>query len=405
MSQQSEEIARHTERIDMAQQTPKRNALQTDNPQIGVYKDEESFQNLEKDRQLHNRQLLTEAPISTLNKELLTDAITDANEVRKEALKNARQALESAFGKKFENTFAQKLEGVQGKTQASEADINEIISELEKEVYSNQDYADDEMVQECRKRLDEAKNADPTDKDRMYRDIHRKFWAYINSLPHKSVAEALPQTDTDKAVKKFMTGGFKDIIQWISHEGSLMISALIGVAEDGCAWVQFSQLPEADRDLIRKIMEEMGVKNYPCHGFLTEFDEYKNFTVKVENSKNRGDTFTLGNRVHSVPPSEASRFGAEVKVERKGKDIIIGDRIKLERGKVQSLLGQEEQKTSPYRNGYPPRQKVSGRNAYEIRADVLEMALDWAKYSQDKKMDSEDVVAIAEAFYEFVEQK
>lgn len=41
--------------------------------------------------------------------ETLAQAIADAKEVRAQALRNAKQALEEAFGKRFEDVFAEKL--------------------------------------------------------------------------------------------------------------------------------------------------------------------------------------------------------------------------------------------------------------------------------------------------------
>jgi len=49
-------------------------------------------------------------PVSSgLNPELLKQAMDDAKAVRTQALKNAKIALEEAFGKRFEDMFAEKL--------------------------------------------------------------------------------------------------------------------------------------------------------------------------------------------------------------------------------------------------------------------------------------------------------
>lgn len=53
--------------------------------------------------------------------------------------------------------------------------------------------------------------------------------------------------------------------------------------------------------------------------------------------------------------------------------------------------------------------RTSNKNAYEIRSDVLDMALSWVKYKHDRmdadQPDDEDVLQTAIKFYKFVENK
>ena len=52
------------------------------------------------------------------------------------------------------------------------------------------------------------------------------------------------------------------------------------------------------------------------------------------------------------------------------------------------------------------RQAVSGRNAYEIRADVLQMAIDWTTdHNEWGKKTEDDALALAKKFYQFVENR
>lgn len=61
--------------------------------------------------------------------------------------------------------------------------------------------------------------------------------------------------------------------------------------------------------------------------------------------------------------------------------------------------------------GITRRQSVSGRNAYEIRSDVLQMAIDWASRAAiavpggDSYRSDDEVIALAKRFYQFVENK
>jgi tRNA A37 N6-isopentenylltransferase MiaA len=60
------------------------------------------------ERILRERQ--NQPPVSSgFTSETLKQAIADAKEVRKQALRNAKIALEEAFGKRFEDMFAEKL--------------------------------------------------------------------------------------------------------------------------------------------------------------------------------------------------------------------------------------------------------------------------------------------------------
>ena len=53
--------------------------------------------------------------------------------------------------------------------------------------------------------------------------------------------------------------------------------------------------------------------------------------------------------------------------------------------------------------------KIVNKNAYEIRADVLSMALDWVRYKSGNGMSStfsdEEVLSTAQKFYSFVENR
>jgi len=358
------------------------------------------------------RTLLTETPTPSVNKDLLTDAIRDTKEQRAKAIENAHNALVDAFGPKLAAMASEKLAEATGAKIAgqivtkitteesiSELDIDMLIKELEGAP------EDDDMIKECRRRLNEAK--DPSvpisEKERMYRDIHRKFWAYVQTLPNKTIpVDPKKLTESEQAEKKFRENK-SGPIQWISYEGSMIISALVAVSDDNGAWIYLSQLPDADKEVVLKMTETS------VSGFRVLIDQYKNFECSAGHNDKGVPKFhfTLGNRVASIPPHEASRFGnVDVKVERKGKDILIGDRIKLEKGKIQNLVNPiDPTNNGANRGGFVPRQKVSGRNAYEIRADVLELAVDWAKTNGDKKMDTDDVLDIAEAFYSFVEHK
>ncbi len=218
--------------------------------------------------------------------------------------------------------------------------------------------------------------------------------------------------EATKQLMETMRGTKKlnNALQWISHEGSVIMSALAAVAGESGTLIQLSKLPEDDQLIIRDVLGDSiyGASSAAVHIFFN-LDEHKNFEcdIPVANAKSPRIKFILGNRVASIPPDEALYGKSDVKIEQKGGDIIIGDRIKLEKNKIQNSIQPVESvsSVSPPHSDARPKQKVSGRNAYEIRADVLEMALDFVKFLNKKGTSSDDVLDVADAFYEFVEHK
>lgn len=208
--------------------------------------------------------------------------------------------------------------------------------------------------------------------------------------------------ETDEVIKKFFKSGTTQTMQWLSYEGSLIVSALIGVSNTDVTTIRMEQFPECDKILLQNNILK-------CSRVLTVMlDQYQNFIFRNDEFEETGVIF--GNRVANIPPEESVQFGngSDVKVEQKGREILIGDRIKIEKERLQTLLQKPDSLYHPHAEtqltkGFQPRPKISGRNAYEIRSDVLEMAVDWAKH--ENKGHAEDVVEIANLFYKFVEHK
>jgi hypothetical protein len=71
---------------------------------------------IEKDNEIlrHRPTQITPVVSSGFTSETFQQAIDDAREVRQQALRNARKALEEAFGKRYEELFAEKLKADYG---------------------------------------------------------------------------------------------------------------------------------------------------------------------------------------------------------------------------------------------------------------------------------------------------
>lgn len=217
-------------------------------------------------------------------------------------------------------------------------------------------------------------------------------------------------TDVDKeAVKNFLKAGLQKL-QWLSYEGSLIVSALIGVSENEIKTIKLVQLPECDRIILQ---EQIDIPN--ASSLVVDFDKYKNFVFRIDGFSKQ--EFIFGNRVVSIPPEESTRYGKgdDVNVEQKGKEILIGDRIKLDKGRIQNLVQKPDSLYHPHTETqstkeFQSRPKVSGRNAYEIRADIIENAIEILRISNNKTgLDytslTDGVLEIAEKLYDFVKHK
>lgn len=148
--------------------------------------------------------------------------------------------------------------------------------------------------------------------------------------------------------------------------------------------------------------------------FSVTFDDNKDFNMKFS-CRSESDPYllTMFNSVAHPRPEDLKDMGAGVvPVEKDGDRIAVGGKILLNKKGIKRLIGVEPLKRDAKRHEQedeprPTRQPVAGRNAYEIRADVLQMAVDWASRDGARKDYSspEDVVDLAKTFYQFVENK
>jgi hypothetical protein len=95
----------------------------------------------------------------------------------------------------------------------------------------------------------------------------------------------------------------------------------------------------------------------------------------------------------------------EVPVEKDGDKIEVGGKIVLNRKSIEKLIGvNNKSKSNPEEDAILRRQPVAGRNAFEIRSDILQMALDYATHNKSR-FTPEEIVGVAKKFYAFVENK
>jgi hypothetical protein len=183
-----------------------------------------------------------------------------------------------------------------------------------------------------------------------------------------------------------------------------------------------TNLPAIDQETLRGLLPEKVAKELDY--FEVRFDENKDFniqiTYKIDGGKNIEDSFKgisinmLNAVAHPRPEDLKDIHNGAVPIENDGDRIAVGGKIIMDKRKLQSLGGiQPSYKWEPSKKEIADdepslkRQPVAGRNAYEIRADVLQMAIDWSRgeHGCNKYESPESVLQLAKQFYSFVEQQ
>lgn len=304
-------------------------------------------------------------PSSGLNAEALKEAIEDAKQVRRKALENAKEALEEAFANHPKlNTIKQKC--------------NDVISS-------------DEMVN--------VMNDGPsTIKESV---DEQAFINYTKQLGKHTAQEALEQkkkTAPKEVAKKTIT-----FPKHLSYEGSVVLCVMLSMND--VAYPHLSNLPIADQTLIRSLISKDISVNF--EKFEVRFDERKDFVLKFSTPPiydTDGVTLVMLNSVAHPRPEDLKGVGV-VPVEKDGDKIEVGGKIVLNRKGIERLIGVDNKpKSDSEEEPLQRRQPVAGRNAFEIRSDVMQMALDYATHSKSH-LTPEEIVNVAKKFYAFVENK
>lgn len=92
-----------------------------------------------------------------------------------------------------------------------------------------------------------------------------------------------------------------------------------------------------------------------------------------------------------------------VPIKNAGDKIIVGKNILLDKKEMKRLIGVDPSKDVIDHDDIPRRQSVAGKNAFEIRSDIMQMAVDYGL--RNKISEPQEIVDIAKLFYEFVENK
>lgn len=192
--------------------------------------------------------------------------------------------------------------------------------------------------------------------------------------------------------------------KYLSYEGSVVLCVMLSVNE--AESISLSGMPSVDRELILAQLPKDAPRQLEiCNAHLkVAFDDARDFVLTYEDDKEKPVVLRFFNTV--IHPQKLR--DTNVPIEKDGEKVFVGSSLVLDKKRIQKLVGTipHEEKSSRDDEDMPRRQPVSGRNAYEIRADVLQMALDWSvKTDEFRKKTDDDVVSLAKKFYEFVEDR
>lgn len=185
----------------------------------------------------------------------------------------------------------------------------------------------------------------------------------------------------------------------MSYEGSMVLCVLLSMKT--VAAVSMQNIPSVDQALIKSLVPagtEVG-------SFDVKFDQNKDFVLIFNPQDNADLTVTLFNTV-AHPRSEDLSTINEVRVETDEDRVAVGGgRIKVNKRTIRRLFGEgkSQDEQSSEKEEPQKRQQTAGKNAYEIRADVLQMAVDWGKHTNSTS--HKDVISLAKEFYSFVENR
>lgn len=191
--------------------------------------------------------------------------------------------------------------------------------------------------------------------------------------------------------------------KYISYEGSMVLCVLLSMKP--LAAVNMCNLPMVDQSQIRELLPDAT----NVSGFDVKFDNNKDF-VLIFNPHNHKDIIL--NMFNSVahPRTSDLKDSHEVPIEDKGDKIEVGGVRKVfDKQKIQKLAGIESSDSKqhiPEEKEYSP-QKQIGRNAYEIRSDVLQMAINWSQGENvcHNYRTEDELIRLAKKLYAFVENR
>ena len=236
-------------------------------------------------------------------------------------------------------------------------------------------------------------------------DILPKQDINLDSALHEIKNIIRPSPEKVEETKK-MLNNFKDKVanypKRMSYEGSMVLCVMLSMK--AIATPNINNLPVVDQELIH------GMVQGDYGWFEATFDDNKDFLITLRPPGKDKVIILLINAVAHPTAEDLKDVGAgTVPIERDGDKIAVGGKIILKTKTIQKLLGQTPKEySSPVdeADDFPlKRQPVSGRNAFELRSDLVQMSMDLLFHNNKGNIPPEEVVKTAKVLYTFVENK
>jgi len=186
----------------------------------------------------------------------------------------------------------------------------------------------------------------------------------------------------------------------ISHEASTVICVLLSMEPN--PQIKLNILPLNDQAVFKEILPSYDMSN--VLEINVRFDDNYDFmfTFRCEHIDDSIVVNVINEIIH---PDPKNQIPYEVPIEKNGDKIVIGKNIILDKKLMQhsggiDILNNKKDPSSISKSA----SASAGKNAFEIRSDVLKMALEWSIYNKQIGSD-EGVLNVAKKFYSFVENK
>jgi hypothetical protein len=166
-------------------------------------------------------------------------------------------------------------------------------------------------------------------------------------------------------------------------------------------------LPKVDQDLIFSQLPAPETWT-GTFSFSVELDDQQDFKLKCEDISSNLTAppreFNLRFFNSVIRPNTSS---SDIPIEQDGNKVTVGSNLVLDQQRIQKLVGNAPpEKVKRDEEETPRRQTVSGRNAYELRADLISTSMELLMHNRGQfKITPDEVVSTAKILYSFVENR
>ena len=190
----------------------------------------------------------------------------------------------------------------------------------------------------------------------------------------------------------------------LTYEGSVVFCVAISVS-DGTS-VNLNGLPQIDKETIfSQLPPDANVKLSAGEASINvDFDEMRDFVLSYYTNKFDPIKLKYFNAV--IHPQKLC--DTNVPVEKEGGKVKVGTHLVLDQRRIAKLVGltPSDKKEEEYDDPTHHRQPVSGRNAFELRSDLVQMSMDLLFHNnRHSEISPKEVVETAKLLYTFVENK